>query len=307
MTGVITDIQRFSIHDGPGIRTTVFLKGCNLRCRWCHNPETILARPQVQVFPERCIACGACVTACPSGAHAREGGRGVFQRDRCQACGACTRGCYAQCLVLVGRAVTPEDVLAEVLADKAFYARSGGGVTLSGGEPLWQPKFAIKVLGLCRANGIHTAIETNLAWPWVYARPVVASADLVMCDLKHLDSGRHEEWTGQPNAQVLENIRRVSVSGLPLIVRTPIIPTFNDTPEAVAAIAEFLVGLPKLLHYDLLPYHPLGSGKYEGLGMSYDLPDLPQPSRQLMQELGRAAQRPGLSVRINGEPARRVS
>ncbi|HUU23908.1 MAG TPA: glycyl-radical enzyme activating protein, partial [Phycisphaerae bacterium] len=157
----VSDIQRFSIHDGPGIRTTVFLKGCNLRCRWCHNPENLRPGAELQLFPSRCIGCGACLTACPKQAHTMTDGARRFDRAACVSCGSCAAGCYARALVLVGRALTVADVLEEVVADREFYDNSGGGVTLSGGEPLFQLEFACELLRACRAEGIRTAIETN--------------------------------------------------------------------------------------------------------------------------------------------------
>lgn len=273
MDGTITDIQRFSVHDGPGIRTTVFLKGCNLRCGWCHNPETILPGPQLQVYPDRCIGCGACVAACPRGCHTAIDRRKQFDRRLCTACGTCARTCYAEALKLIGRRATAQEVLAEVLEDRAFYVNSGGGVTLSGGEPLCQREFAIEILKLCKAAGVHTAIETNLAWPWDHVEPVLSHLDLLMADIKTMDAALHADWTGQSNERTLDNIRRLAGRDLPLIVRTPVIPGVNDTEKEIGAIADFIADLPNLRYYELLPYHPLGLGKYESLGMASRVPE----------------------------------
>ncbi|HUS92541.1 MAG TPA: glycyl-radical enzyme activating protein [Phycisphaerae bacterium] len=297
MTGIVTDIQRFSIHDGPGIRTTVFLKGCNLRCAWCHNPETLRAGPELQLFPGKCIACGACLEACPRGAHVRvEAGR-EFRRERCVACGACADVCYAEALVLVGREMTVEAVLEEVARDRSYYDNSGGGMTISGGEPLFQRDFCLALLAAARTAGLHTAIETNLAWPWEHVAPVADAADLVMLDVKSADPAVHEQWTGADNELILANARRLSERGAALIVRTPIVPGVNDTPEAVGAIADFAAGLEGLLYYELLPYHPLGTGKYEGLGMDYPLRELKRPDAETMHRLAAEARKRRIEVR----------
>ncbi len=300
--GMITDIQRFCVHDGPGIRTTVFLKGCNLRCAWCHNPETILPSQQLQVYPGKCIACGACLTACSRGAHESVDGRRTFRRDLCAACGCCSRTCYAEALVLVGRQVTPQEVLAEVLEDRPFYANSGGGVTLSGGEPLCQRNFAIDILRLCKDAGIHTAIETNLAWPWEHLEPVLPWLDLLMADIKTMDPALHTDWTGQSNDRVLDNIRRLAGQDLPLVIRTPVVPGVNDNEAEIAAIADFLAGLPNLRYYELLPYHPLGHGKYASLGMESRVPEDLRLEADRLRALAAAARRLGIEVRPGGDP-----
>jgi pyruvate formate lyase activating enzyme len=293
--GMVTDIQRFSIHDGPGIRTTVFLKGCNLRCVWCHNPETLDPAPELQTHPERCIACGACVIACRHGAHTLEGGRHAYDRTLCVRCGECARTCYAEGLALVGREMSAEEVVAEALEDRVFYEASGGGVTLSGGEPLYQPDFARSILAGCRAAGLHTAIETNLAWPWSRVESVLPLLDLVMFDLKCMDSARHAEWTGAPNGRILENAARLAQAPVPLVVRTPVIGGFNDCEEEIAAIARFIAPFPRLVRYELLPYHALGSGKWESLGKEYRGASLARPSAERMRELAAVARACGIA------------
>jgi pyruvate formate lyase activating enzyme len=299
MEGVITHIQRFSIHDGPGIRTTVFLKGCNLRCFWCHNPETLNPKPELQLFLERCIGCGACVERCPQGAHVREDGQRRFYRERCRGCGACAETCYAQALVLVGQTKTAEEVMAEVLRDRPFYTTSQGGVTLSGGEPLLQLDFARAILQRCHEEGIHTAIETAAHLPWERIAGVLPFTDLVMVDLKLLDSARHRACTGVPNERILENIRLLGRQPQPLIVRTPIVPGVNDTPEEVAAMAGFLARLPNLVAYELLPFHPLAAGKYHSLELSYRAEGLKSPPKEQMEMLTAVARRFVPSARHN--------
>lgn len=303
---IVSDIQRCSLHDGPGIRTTVFLKGCNLRCRWCHNPETIAPRPELQFFPDRCVGCGACLEACPRGAHAEADGGRRFDRDLCVACGQCAAGCYADALVMVGREMGADEVLAEVAADREFYRGSGGGVTISGGEPLFQRDATDEILRACRAEGIHTAIETNLAWPWERVASVLPVTDLLMMDIKLMDPARHEQWTGEGNEQVLDNARRLSAEQVALIVRTPVVEGVNADAAEIGRVADFIRDFPNLLYYELLTYHPLGAGKYESLGLDYPPADLAPPSPEAMATLADAARRRGVEVRC-GEGRRTAS
>ena len=302
MTGWVSDIQRCSFHDGPGLRTTVFLKGCNLHCAWCHNPETLRLAAELEVFPERCLGCGACIEACPNGAHVLAGGERRFLRERCTGCGACAEVCYAGALVRVGRRMTADDVLAEVLEDRAFYGRSGGGVTISGGEPLCQPAFAGELLRRAKAEGLHTAIETNGAYPWEHLADVLDATDLVMMDIKLIDPAEHMRWTGASNELVLANARRLSEVHPVWIARTPVVPGVNDTEEAIGEIAAFLAGLGGAVRYELLPYHPLGTGKYARLGMEYSLAGVSAPGPEPMARLAAAARASGADTHVAGRP-----
>ena len=296
-SGFITNIQRFSIHDGPGIRTTVFLKGCNLRCYWCHNPETLDIRPQLQLFLDRCIGCGECFERCPQGGHIVVDGRREFHRDRCIGCGTCADTCYAQALVLVGEEKTVEEVVDVVLRDRPFYETSNGGVTLSGGEPLMQLDFSVAILERCREEGLHTAIETAANYAWSRVAAILSVTDLVMMDIKLIDPERHREATGVSNTRILENALRLGEQPQPLIVRTPIVPGVNDRAEDVAAIAEFVSGLPNLLYYELLPFHPLARGKYDSLDMPYRAVGLETPSKETMDALTDVALQFGIEAR----------
>jgi len=299
MLGIISDIQRFSVHDGPGIRTTVFLKGCNMRCAWCHNPETLRAHPELRVDIARCLGCGACVRACVQGAHVLTGAV-RFARERCQVCGACALACSTGGVALVGRSMSPAAVLEEVLRDRAFYIRSGGGVTLSGGEPCLQTEFSATFLAMCKDAALHTAIETNLSAPWKTLVQLLPTTDLVMLDLKLLDNAAHRRWTGVSNRRVLANIQRLAVTGTPFIVRTPVVGGVNDTDEEITAIAAFLAPLPNLRYYELLAYHPLGSAKYHSLGYAPNT-TFTTPSRERLWELGTIAHATGVAVRVLGE------
>ena len=302
-TGIITHIQRFSVHDGPGIRTTVFLKGCQMRCPWCHNPETYRRHPEIQVFPERCIGCQACANACHEGAHEFTDAGHVYHRDRCVACGECVETCYAKSLVRVGETRTAESVVAEVLADRPFY-EPDGGVTISGGEPLMQAEFTRAILELCRREGILTAIETNLTWPWDAVAPLVPLVDLFLVDIKTMDDAAHRAATGVSNALVLENLKRLDALGRTLIVRTPVIVDFNDQLDQIEAIADFLATLHNVQQYDLLPYHPLGTGKYEALGFEGPPPEFHTPSAADLDALAARAARPSFDVKVAGETSK---
>ncbi len=294
ISGTITDIQRFSLNDGPGIRTTVFFKGCNLRCAWCHNPETINPRPELQFFRAKCIGCGGCAPGpdtTPAGSSASfTDDAGVVRHYR--------GNCHAEALVQVGRTVSAADILDEAMQDRNFYANSLGGVTLSGGEVTVQSPFAREALALLKANGLHTAIETNIATPWERIEPLLPFLDLVMFDIKHLNSVTHREWTGFGNELILENARRLGELKLPVIVRTPVIPGFNDEAGAISAIATFVATLPALEYYELLAYNPLGADKYRCLGIPYLLHDVLMIPDDKMRQLARVAEQHGVAVRI---------
>ena len=265
MYGMITDIQRFSLNDGPGIRTTVFLKGCNLHCAWCHNPETIRKTNELMVYPANCIGCGHCVPVCPSGARSIAAGVLQFDRSRCTACGACAAVCFPGALKMAGRSVSVEEVMGEILQDHAYYADSGGGVTLSGGELFCQAEFADALIDACRKEKIPVAVETNLNWQFESVRPILEKLDLIMFDVKIFDSVEHKRWTGVENAELLDNARRLDTLNRPLIARTPLIPGATDSAENIRAIAGFLRNFRNLRCYELLNFNPLGESKYRAL------------------------------------------
>ena len=263
MKHLVTDIQRFCLSDGPGIRTVVFFKGCNLRCTWCHNPETLSFDQDLMFYPAKCIGCGKCFSTCPSGAHKLVDGKHVIDRGLCTNCGACAAVCYAEALVMSGKEMSVEDIMAQVRQDKPYYEASGGGVTLSGGEVLCHLPFAIELAKACKKEGISVAIETNLSLPYEQIKPLLDEVDVVMADLKLFDEEAHERYTGKSSATVKENLARII--DLPLIVRTPLIPGVTATKENLLAIAASLVGKENLIYYQLLNFNPLGGTKYQSL------------------------------------------
>jgi len=268
VTGRIFEIQRFCIDDGPGIRTTVFMKGCSLRCIWCHNPEGALSEPVLSFQPEKCIGCGYCVRACPNDAHDMTEEGHLLVRARCAACGACAVECYAGALELVGREVTVAEVVDEVERDAEFYRNSGGGMTLSGGEPLLQVDFAEALLIEAGARGIRSCVETaGFASQARYER-LMPLVDLFLFDLKEMDDERHRQYTGQSNRLILDNLRFLTGAGASVRLRLPIIPGLNDREDHFAAVAEVAGTLGALEGVQVMPYHPLGTAKLERLGLS---------------------------------------
>jgi len=261
--GWVFDIQKFSIHDGPGIRTTVFLKGCPMRCAWCHNPEGIDRSPVLSFLPSKCIGCGYCFRACPRGAHRMEGERHVLDRAACRVCGACARECYAGALELIGRQVTVDEALAEVLSDRPFYETSGGGMTLSGGEPLYQIDFTEALLAAAKAEGVHCCMETSGYADWSCFRRVLPHVDLFLYDVKDADDARHRANTGVPLGPIRDNLRRLHDAGRPVLVRVPLVPGYNAFDDCLAGLAEMLAALPRLQGVELMPYHRLGTSKRE--------------------------------------------
>lgn len=298
--GIVTDIQRFSLKDGPGIRTTVFLKGCNMRCAWCHNPETLALRPQLLWYPAKCVGCGACVPACKTGAIYRGEQGGFFMnREKCIACGACADTCYSGALVLSGKEMTVDEVMEEILQDLPYYQSSGGGVTISGGEVTCQPAFTLELLQALHREGISTALETNMLVPFDIYEPLLAETDLLMFDVKLLEAGLHTKWTGTENRELLENaIHAARVR--PYIIRTPLIPGVNDNEKEIGAIARFISGLEgELLYYELLRFNPLGESKYQALGIENSFAGVKPGSEQAAEQLAETARAAGIAeVRV---------
>ncbi len=300
ITGIVFDIRKFSIHDGPGIRTTVFFKGCPLRCRWCHNPEGLAPRPELMLHTNRCIHCGACLEVCPHGAISHTGELISTDAERCVGCGACVAVCYAEARRIVGREMTPAQVMAEIEQDAPFYDESGGGATFSGGEPLLQWEFLLELLRACKARGIHTAVDTCGFAPWEALDTIREYVDLFLYDLKLINAARHRQFTGVSNAPILRNLQMLAQRGSALILRLPLIPGVNDAAEDLHRWGEFVAALPHILQVDILPYHRLGAEKYERLNRPYGLPELRPPSAERLAEVAQILAAFGLNVNIGG-------
>ncbi|MFC2012945.1 glycyl-radical enzyme activating protein [Chloroflexota bacterium] len=290
MTGTIFDIQRYSIHDGPGIRTLVFMKGCSLGCRWCSNPEGQQSHPEIRFIAIKCVGkeqCHApCIQACPNAAISlsREG---KLETDRklCQNCGACSDACLYGARQLSGRQITVEELLAEVNKDAPFYRNSGGGVTVGGGEPIRQFEFTRAFLKRCKEHYLHTAIETCGHVPWRHLQAALKFVDLVYYDIKHMDPVKHKDLSGASNSLILKNARALlSSNQVPVIIRVPIVPGCNDSDDNIKATAKFVTGSGGKL-MELLPYHRLGISKYGQLDKDYELREVSKPTEEHMQRL----------------------
>jgi pyruvate formate lyase activating enzyme len=285
LQGLISNIQRFSIHDGPGIRTTVFLKGCNLNCFWCHNPECLSSKIELQFFSNKCISCMKCIDICPKGVHLLENGKRTLHRESCTACGKCVKACPSRSLHLSGKWVSVEELLKIIDRDSPFYITGGGGVTFSGGEPLLQKDFLKEALLKCKQRGYNTAVESALNVPWSYLSDIVNLVDLFIIDIKTMDSSVHKSVTGTANELILENIKKVDMFGNKIWIRIPIIPGVNDNAETIEKVAEFIKKLKNIAKVELIPFHKLAINKYESLGMEYRASNLEVPSPELMKEL----------------------
>lgn len=297
--GTVLDIERFSVHDGRGIRTVVFLKGCPLRCEWCANPESQQIKPQIGLFAEKCASCLKCTEVCPFGE--------TFKKERkvdwekCTRCLRCVDVCFYGARVLYGKKMTVNEVVETVKRDKVFFSNSSGGVTLSGGEMSMQPLFAAEILKGCHQNDIHTAIETCGYSPWEPFHQILKHVDLLLYDIKHMDTTRHREKTGVDNALILENAKKASECVEEMIIRFPVIPGFNDTDENVLIMARFLRDeLPRVHRVDMLPYHSMGESKCERIGRLYPFKSEESLSDERVQHLRDILSDVGLEVSIGG-------
>ena len=279
--GLIFDLQRYSLHDGSGVRTLIFFKGCPLSCWWCANPESQSRRQEIMFDIRRCEGCGDCVAACPSGALTREAnGNFIYRRELCLLCGDCARACPQQARHLVGRWVNVEELIQEVERDAPFFRRSAGGITLGGGEPLYQPTFALDILKACHERGINTAVETSGYTPWGVISELAPYVDQIFFDIKHIDSAQHRRLTGVSNLRILNNLERLSQIHSNLVVRYPLVPGCNDGKADISAMASWIKGLGRVKKIEIVPYHRYGEHKYKMLDREYRLTNLATPDHE---------------------------
>jgi len=298
-TGTIFNIQRYSIHDGPGIRTTVFLKGCPLNCWWCQNPESQLSGQEMVFWEDRCIGCGACSLNCPSGAIQMKNKKPLTDKNKCNLYGECSRICPTQAREMIGKTMTTEVVIKEIEKDLVFYEESGGGVTFSGGEPLSQSEFLEDLLDGCKEKKIHTTVDTSGYIPWEILNKIHSKVDLFLYDLKIMDSERHKKYTGLSNEIILENLKKLSSVHNNIFVRFPVIPGINDDYQNTREMGEFLSSL-KVAQVNLLPYHYIGVDKYKRLGKKYKLADIQPPSKEKLSKISGILRKFNLNVKLRG-------
>ncbi|HBX70167.1 MAG TPA: glycyl-radical enzyme activating protein [Chloroflexi bacterium] len=298
ITGTIFDIKKYAIHDGPGIRTTVFFQGCPLSCWWCHNPESQPRHPVLLYRANRCALCGTCVETCPQNGISING-VATTDRTKCDVCGECAEVCYHGAREVSGREVTVAAVLAEIERDVPFYDQSGGGVTFSGGEPLLQPQFLAALLKECRTREIHTVVDTTGLAAWETIDRLRGDVNLFLYDLKLMDDARHRKYTGVSNRLILSNLVRLAESGEQIAIRIPLIPGINDDAKNLWQSAEFIARLPNITGIELMGYHDIAAAKYEALGREYPLPETIPPTEAEMQSAARYFKDFGLQVKIS--------
>jgi pyruvate formate lyase activating enzyme len=297
-SGTIFDIKKYSLNDGPGIRTTIFFSGCPLSCLWCHNPESQSLTPELLYRAGRCLLCEDCIKACPEGAISlgNTSTSIITDRQKCTRCQTCVTTCYSGAREFSGRELTAQDVMADVIREIPFYDESHGGVTFSGGEPLMQPTFLSTLLKACREQEIHTVVDTSGFANWKVFEQILADVNLFLYDLKHMDSIRHREVTGVPNNVILENLRRLTAAGATCVVRIPLIPRINDDEQNLVESGKFLASLPHIQSVELMGYHDMAQAKYEALGREYALTETRPPQEAAMHNAAEVLRSYGLNV-----------
>jgi pyruvate formate lyase activating enzyme len=300
--GVVFNIQHYCIHDGPGIRSTVFTKGCPLRCVWCQNPESQALVPEVLFVAEKCEGCGACVEACPERAIELCDGKARTNRVLCKGRGECIPACPNEARSIMGKAMSAGEAFRDLAADALFYRRSGGGITVSGGEPLAQPDFTAAVCRLAKKAGLHTAVDTSGHTAWCTMAKVLQYVDLVLYDFKHMDDQKHRLYTGVSNGLLLENAKRIvkEYPQVSMLGRVAVIPGYNDDVDNLRATAQFIQGLGAVSTVHLLPYHKFGEAKYERLEQSHDRLEIEPPTEEKMRQIKAVFESAGLTALIGG-------
>ena len=297
--GQVFEIERYATKDGPGIRTVVFFKGCNLRCIWCQNPESHIMKPEVMYSAEQCAGCRKCLSVCPNGSVREIPPFGfISNSNTCLLCGACVDACFYDARKIVGKTYTVEELMKEILKDKNFYDNSGGGVTFSGGEPLLQHRVVLEVAKSCRKMGIHTALETAGYVEWKVLEEVIPYMNLIFYDVKHIDEKLHKEYTGVSNKLILENLKKLSMKFNNIIVRIPVVPKVNNTMDVQRKIFQFLLKYTNVKTVELLPFHRLGTGKYNGLGRIYKMENTANLHKEDCRPFADEAVRFGFNVHI---------
>jgi pyruvate formate lyase activating enzyme len=297
--GLIFDIKKYAIHDGPGIRTTVFLKGCPLNCWWCANPESIAASKEFFFWPDRCLHCNACIQACKNSAIEEDETGKKVDESECNFCGDCVQECYSEALEMIGREISVEELLWEIEKDTFFYQGSGGGITFSGGEPLYQPEFLYEMLAACKGKNLHTAVDTCGFVSWDILNKIRPYVDLFLYDIKLMDERKHKRYTGVSNRLILENLEKL-VKNHKVIIRMPFISRINDDEDNMRRMGEYLSKLNNIEEIDFLPYHSMGVSKYERLNMKYRIADLKPPTQEWINDAVKAIGKFDFRLNIGG-------
>lgn len=301
MKQIVLDISRMTNHNGPGFRTLVLFKGCPMRCVWCSTPESQNRGPEIGVFESKCTNCGVCLPVCAPGAIRIEEQKARIDRERCTYCGLCEKECYHDAIKFYGHEMTPQEVFDEVMKDKILMETSGGGVTFSGGEPLYNKKeYNRELFTLCKEAGLNVGVQTCGQVPWENIEEIIDLTDFFLWDVKHMDPEKHREYTGTGNDRVLQNLKKVCARGIPVNIRVPLIPGFNDSKENLTQICDLVKSLPTVEAFDLLPIHHLGRARYEGLERPYLIEDVPLASDEYMHELKDFVEDQGIPCGIGG-------